>query len=392
MSTLLVVFLKELFENARDRRAMLSALLLGPIGAPLLFTLMMHATLDRQHDAARRPLVLAVAGIEHAPNLVDYLRREGVDVRPFRGDAEAAARAVREHERPLVLAVPADVGERLRTGMPATIALYCDTSDSAAATDHERAVALLRAWSSRIAAWRLEARGLSPNLIEAVVVDEIDVATAVSRSVALLGMLSYFILFATLVGGLYLAIDATAGERERGSLEPLLALPVPRSTLVIGKILATSAWMVVSLALAVTAFGLSLRFVRLDLLGMRTNLGPAVGLEIVLVMLPFVPLGAGLMTLVASFTRTYREAQSWLTAVLLIPTAPIMFAAVYQLAPRPGLMWIPSLSQHLLINALLKGAPLPASAVALSAFASLAVAGLFAWLTIRSYARERILG
>ncbi|HXQ64009.1 MAG TPA: ABC transporter permease [Steroidobacteraceae bacterium] len=386
------VFLKEVIENGRDRRTVASALLLGPLGAPLLFTVLMNVTLERERRGFEAPIELAVAGGSQAPNLVAFLKSEGVEVREFRGDTDGAARAVRAHERRLVLVVPPDYGTRLRAGLPASVQLYADTSDTSAAGDRVRAESLVRRYASQIASWRLAARGLSTGLARPLIVDEVDVSTPAGRAVTLLGMLSYFIVFATLIGGLYVAIDTTAGERERGSLEPLLTLPVTRHELVLGKILATSAWMTVSLTLTVTAFAVSLRFVRLEALGMAANFGLRTALATIGVMLPFVVLGASLMTLVASFTRSYREAQSWLTALLLIPTVPIMFAALYQVPARPGLMWIPSMSQHLLISSLLKAEPLMASSVLLSAASTLAFGALLAWAAARCYRREQILG
>jgi sodium transport system permease protein len=225
-----------------------------------------------------------------------------------------------------------------------------------------------------------------------VVVDQVDVSTPAGRATAVLGMLSYFIVFATLMGGLYVAIDATAGERERGSLEPLLALPVARRSLVGGKILAAAAYMALSLALTIATFALSLPLVHLDAYGMALNLGPRVALSIYALMLPFVFLGASLLTLVASFTRSYREAQSWLAGLVLVPTMPIMFAAIYQVAPRLALMWVPSLSQHLLIQSLLRAEPIGATSVALSAGCTLLLGALLARAAIALYARERILG
>jgi sodium transport system permease protein len=392
MRALLIVFWKELRENARDRRTVLSALLLGPVGTPLLFALMMNITLERSRVHADTPLALAVAGGEYAPNVVAFLSRSGVAVTAFSGDAAAAARVVRRHEQRLVLVIPADLPARLRAARPASVGLYTDTADTSSGPDRSRIEGLLRAYAERVAAWRLEARGLAPTLVSPLVVDEIDVASAAGRSAALLGILSYFIVFATLMGGLYVAIDATAGERERGSLEPLLTLPVARRALVFGKMLAAAAWMAVSLVLTVTAFAFSLRYIRFDLIGMTANFGARVALAIVAVMLPFVVFGAALMTLVASFTRSYREAQSWLTAVLLVPTVPIMFAALNQLAGRAGLMWVPSLSQHLLINGLLKAEPLAPSMVALSAGGTLAAGALLALAAARCYGREQILG
>jgi sodium transport system permease protein len=228
--------------------------------------------------------------------------------------------------------------------------------------------------------------------VQPVVVDDIDVSTPAGRALLVLGMLSYFIVFATLMGGLYVAIDATAGERERGSLEPLLTLPVRRYQLVCGKILAACFYMCVSLALTLGAFAVSLRFVRLESLGMAANFGPRVALLAFVLMLPFVVFGASMMTLVASFTRSYREAQSWLTVVLLVPTIPIMFAAIYQLQARAQLMWIPSLSQHLLIDALLRGEALQPLYVAASAGATLALGVALAVAAVALYRREQILG
>jgi sodium transport system permease protein len=392
MRALLVVYLKELRENARDRRTLLSALVLGPLGAPLLFTVLMNVTLERSQQRAAQPLELAVAGARHAPNLVTFLRQQGAHVVPFAGDAAAAAEAVRARQQRLVLVVPANYGARLRAGEPAALQLVADSSDTSASGDRARAGALLRGYASQLAALRLQARGLAPTLVQPVVIDDVDVSTPAGRALLVIGMLSFFIVFATLMGGLYVAIDATAGERERGSLEPLLTTPVARRELVFGKILATCSYMLLSLALTIAAFAVSLAFVPLESLGMSANFGPRVALAVFGVMAPFVPLGAASMTVVASFTRSYREAQSWLTAVLLVPTVPIVFAAIYQVPARGALMWIPSLSQHLLVHSLLRAEPLHAAHVALSAGTALGCGALLAMVAARLYEREAILG
>ena len=204
--------------------------------------------------------------------------------------------------------------------------------------------------------------------------------------------MTYFVLFATLMGGLYLAIDATAGERERGSLEALLALPVPRAALVGGKILAASVYMCLSLAITLAAFVLVFHFVPLARLGMSANLGAGTALAFFAICLPFVPLGAALMTFVASFTRSYREAQTYLTMVLLVPTLPIAFASIYSLKTRSYLMVIPSLSQHLLMTSVLKDQPIAVGDVLVSAGASLALAIVLYVFAARHWRRETMLG
>jgi sodium transport system permease protein len=200
------------------------------------------------------------------------------------------------------------------------------------------------------------------------------------------------LLFATLTGGLHLAIDTTAGERERKSLEPLLTLPVPRASLIVGKMAATVCYMLASLALTLAAFTIALRQLPLEQIGMSSNFGFTTAAIAFVLLCPFAPLGAALMTTVASFTKTYREAQTYLTFVLLIPTLPLAFATLLNIEPEAKLMWIPSLSQHLLITTLIKDQPLDAGLAAISIASTLGFGLLLGWLAVRLYRREAILG
>ncbi len=229
-------------------------------------------------------------------------------------------------------------------------------------------------------------------MAQPVVVDDIDVSTPAARATLVLGMLSYLILLVTLVGGMYLAIDATAGERERGSLEPLLTMPVPRAHLIYGKVLAAAFFMSVALALVTTTVALSIRQLPLETIGMSANFGPGVALGVFLSTLPFVTVGAALLTVVASFTRSYKEAQTWLGVLMLVPTLPIAVAGVLGIKANAALMAVPSLSQHLLIQGFLRGDPLPTAYAAISVASTLALGGLLTWVAGRLYQRERILG
>jgi sodium transport system permease protein len=191
---------------------------------------------------------------------------------------------------------------------------------------------------------------------------------------------------------MYLAIDATAGERERGSLESLLTTPVKRTHIIYGKIAATCAYMLASLALTVTACAVAVRFVRLEDFGMSANLGPVAVLGLVGVVAPMVLLGAALMTVVASFTRSYREAQSYLGFVIMVPTLPLAFVNLLGLQPTLPLMAVPSLGQHFLMTSLLRGEGVDPAAFAVSAGASLLLGLALAWLAGKLYDREAILG
>jgi sodium transport system permease protein len=135
-----------------------------------------------------------------------------------------------------------------------------------------------------------------------------------------------------------------------------------------------------------------LTFIPLEALGMSANFGPRVILAIFAVMMTFVPLGAGLMTVVASFTRSNREAQSWLSVVMMFPIAPIMFAVVTGTKPSAGLMAVPSLSQHLIATSLMRGDSIPALHVLICAGTTLALGALLVAVAIKLYQREAILG
>ena len=390
--TLAAVFRKELLETLRDRRALLSSLVMGPLFAPLLFIGMLAISLDRSVSALDEAVAVTVSGAERAPNLVRFLREQGFDLSLRDGPDTELRRWIEDDSELVVMAVPDGFGERFAGGRPARVLVYADGSNSKAERRADRLRAAIGGYSGALASLRLQARGISPLVAQPLVVDDVDVSTPAARATLVLGMLSYLILLVTLVGGMYLAIDATAGERERGSLEPLLTMPVPRAQLIYGKVLAAAFFMSVALALVTTTLALSIRQLPLETIGMSANFGPGVALGVFLSTLPFVTVGAALLTVVASFTRSYKEAQTWLGVLMLVPTLPIAVAGVLGIKANAALMAVPSLSQHLLIQGFLRGDPLPTAYAAISVASTLALGGLLTWVAGRLYQRERILG
>lgn len=392
MPAIRTVFLKEVLENLRDRRVIFSAIFFGVLLAPAVFALTTTLASRRIVSEQEQPLKLPVIGESQAPNLMRFLEENGAQIEAVALPPDRAIDTVRSGEHDLVLIVPAEYAAKLKLGEPARLDLVVDTANSRTATATERARRLLEAYGRQVAALRLLVRGVSPEVVAPVDVRTVDVATPAGRSLLILGMMTYFCLMSMLAGGFYLAIDTTAGERERGSLEPLLSLPVTRGQLILGKIFATSAFMAVSLLLTLTAFGVVLAFIPLETLGMSANFGAGVVLALFGVMVVFVPLGAALMTVVASFTRSNREAQTWLSLVLLIPLAPIMFAVINGTRPTAALMTIPSLSQHLLATSLMRGDAIDPIHVMISILTTLAAGAVFIWIAMRLYRREAILG
>jgi len=392
MSFIWTVFRKEFFENLRDRRTILSALIFGPLFGPLLLAVMLQLSLSRSEAVADDPIAIAVSDGDRAPNLMAFLRERNVSIEEVALDDAGARAGILAKQHKVVLRVPGDYGTRLAAGEPAPLLIYADSSDMFNDRLGDRIRSLLAQHGQQIAQLRLLARGVDPFVVAPIAVQDIDVATPKSRAVLALGVLSYLIILAMFMGGMYLAIDSTAGERERGSLEPLFTTPAPRTALVYGKILATASYMLVSLILTVTACATVVQFLKLENFGMSANLGPLTALGIIAVTAPLVLLGAALMTVVASFTKTYREAQTYVGFVMLIPTLPLAFVTLLNLKPTLALMAVPSLSQHFLMNALLREDPIAPLSIAVSAGASLALGLVLSWIAARLYTREGILG
>jgi sodium transport system permease protein len=392
MQTLFRVFAKEVLDNFRERRALVSALIMGPLFGPVLFAFVISLSVERSLATADQSMDLPVIGAERAPELVRYLTSRNIVVVDGPTDRDAAVAAVKAGKHNVVLNIPDDFADQLRAGQPARVEVLADEANTVADRDARRARGALEGYSRELTALRLVARGISPLVTKPINVDDVDVSTPSGRSAVLLGMMSYFFIFGLLMGGMYLAIDSTAGERERGSLEPLLALPVTREQLILGKIAATCAFMALSLMLSLTAFFFALKFMPLEQLGMTPNFGPPVVLAAFLILAPFILLGAALMTLVASFTKSYKEAQTWLSVVLIAPTLPILIVSILTVRPRLEFMFIPSLSQHLLLVHMIKNEPLKLLDVAISVSSTLAIGAALTFICARLYRRESLLG
>ena len=392
MRTLIAVFKKEVIDNFRDRRTLASALLMGPLLGPMLFAFVINLSIERSLSDVDKSMDLPVIGAEHAPNLTRYLQSRNIVIVAGPEDRDAAIAAVKSGDTDVVVVIPERFGEQLSEGTPALVEVIADQSDQQAERDARRARRAIYAYNQEVVSMRLVGRGVSPGVLQAITVDDVDVSTPSGRSGILLGMMSYFFIFAMLMGGMYLAIDTTAGERERGSLEPLLSLPVTRDQLMLGKIAATCLFMAMSLMLSLWSFFFALKFMPLEQLGMTPNFGPTVVIIAFFVLAPFILLGAAVMTLVASFTKSYKEAQTWLSIVLIAPTLPILVVSILNVRAQLNFMFVPSLSQHLILVDMVKNEPLNWLHVLISVSSTLVFGALLTWVCARLYRREGLLG
>jgi sodium transport system permease protein len=386
------VFRKEFRENLRDRRTLLSALVFGPIISPILVAVMVQFMISRGETQSDENITVAVTHAQNAPNLIDYLTARGVDVVKVDLDETAARKAVASQTHKIILEIPDDFGERLQSGQPAPVVLYSDSSRAFERRGVGRVRALVLNYGIEIAQLRFLARGIDPTSVLPISLQEIDVSTPTGRSVLVLNMMTYLVLLSMLFGGLYLAIDATAGERERGSLEVLLTSPVPRQHLIYGKIAAAAAYMLISLVLTVSMFAVAMSFVGLERLGITANLGPEAAAQMIACCAPLILFGSAYLTIISAFAKTYREAQTYLQLVITIPTLPLIFAGMLGLQPKLAWMFVPFLSQHLLMTTVVRAEPIEPLQMVVSVASTVIYGALLTYIAGRLYRREALLG
>ncbi len=387
MKTMLTVFLKEVRENLRDRRTVINTLVTGPLLAPLMFVLIINGAVSRELGKAEKPLPVPVIGAEHAPNLIEALKQQGVEIKDAPADPELA---VREQDVDLVLRIPDTYAEAWRKGEPAQVELVFDQSQRDANSSVARLRGMLDAYGQRTAVMRVVARGLSPSVTRPLVVANRDQSTAQARGGMMFAMLPYFFILGIFMGGMALAIDTTAGERERQSLEPLFANPVARGGILLGKLGATSLFALATLLLSIIAFSIAGQFLPTGKLGMSLSIGPRFFFATMFTMLPLVVLLASLQTLAAAFAKSFREAQTYLSLLMIVPAVPTLMLSIFPVKTQLWMYAVPLMGQQVVITRLLRGDPVAPNELLLC-FASTAVAALVVYLvTARIYRSERL--
>jgi sodium transport system permease protein len=387
MSPALAVYLKECRESLRDRRALLNALIIGPLLGPLLFIGLLRFSIGHELEQADKPLPVVIIGAERAPNLVTALQQQGLQALPPVGDIETA---VREQRVALALRITEQFASDWRAGRPAQVDIIYDSSQRAGGSQFERLHGMLENYSRRTGAMRLVARGLTPSAGNGLLIATRDQATPQARGALLFAMLPYFLILTSFIGGMWLAIDSTAGERERQSLEPLLVNPVAREQILLGKLGAAASFSFTSLVLGLLAFSVAARLLPAQRIEMSLDIEPAVIGGILLLMVPLVVLIVISQMLVAAFARSAREAQTYVGLLQLLPLIPSIAVSVLPVMPQPWMYALPLIGQQLTMLRLLRGEPVDALPLALCTVVTVLAAGAAFLVAKRIYESERL--
>jgi len=345
------VFWKELVDALRDRRTLLTVLLSSVAMGPLVLVLISTLVSSIEKRAEAREVV--VAGLANAPTLHNYLLRQTYTV------SEAPA----DYERQLdtsklgdpVVVIPKDFEADLAKGEMPLVELVSSSANQRAEGSVNRIMNLLQGFNREQAALRLSLRGVSMGLLQATQVEQRDLANPAARAARLTAMLPFFVLMAVLYGALNAALDSTAGERERGSLEPLLMNPASRGALVLGKWGAVAAVAMLIALLSSFSFLPGQWLLRSETLAATFQYGLPEALAFLALLAPLAGALSALLMAIAIRCKTFKEAQASATVIVLVVSLLPMMNMINQDGEKPWHLWLPALAQSTLMNRVLRG-------------------------------------
>jgi len=374
MKNAFVVFRKELLDALRDRRTLFMVLLSSVAIGPIVLVALSALVAGIEKRAEERTVV--VAGIEHAPTLRNYLERQTyrIDAAPADYEAQLASQKLGDPVLLIGKAFEAELGR----GEAPLVEIVSSSANQRAGTATGRLTRLLRGFSTEQATLRLALRGVAPATLEVIDVQERDLANPQSRAAQLTSMVPFFVLMAVLYGALNAALDTTAGERERGSLEPLLMNPASRGALVVGKWGAVAAVGMLIALLSCFSFLPAQLLLRSETLAAMFQFGAREAGLFLLLLAPLAAALAAVMMAIAIRCKSFKEAQANNTVVILGVSLLPLVSVFNQGGESPWHLWVPALGQVALMNRVLKGeAVVPLDvAIPFAVCAAIAVAGI----------------
>lgn len=383
----LTVMRKEWRDFVRDRRTFLMSLLVAPLLYPLMFVGIDKLTELRRDTQLERPLSLPVVGMERAPNLMQALASHGIDARPAPADIEARIRAQQED---LALAIDEHYAEDWRAGKPAGVDVITDSTRRNADVAVARVRGVLMGYAQVVGVQRLLIRGIDPGVSAPLQVGTRDLATPEAKKSQFMAMLLPMLLtLFAFIGGAHLAMDTTAGERERQSLEPLLATPASRAALVGGKMLAATLLGMLSMLLILVSFKITASIA--SGVGSQMDVSFAAMAKLLLTLLPLVLIGTALLTVLAAGAKSMKEAGSHMIWLMLLAMVPVMVQGAYPL--KDTMLWqyaVPFLSQNQLIQKITRGEAASIGQWGLYLASSLALAALLWVIAVWRYRQEKL--
>ena len=379
MNKIIAMVRKELIDAARDKRSVMAGLYYA-IGTPLIMCglfMVLIGQLTSPDD-----LKITIKNPDKAPDLVRFLSNKGITQSAADGSDAKDLKAIE-------LIISTDYAAQMNQGKSAEITIVADNSEEKLQNSIRRLEKQLQAYSAEMGSLRLIARGIDPRVVQPLKVNVQDKATTDSKGGMILGIAIFTMIYSVFISGMNLAIDTSAGERERNSLALLLSHPLTTRQLVLSKIIAVSLFALLGLVLILLVSKIAYAFVPWQELGFSVNITTEFMLLMLVVGIPVALMAACLQLFVSFMAKTFKEAQSYLTMVLFVPLA-LSMAASYNIAPDM-LQWLPVSGQQQALMDFIKGKDLPMLQLLVSTLGTLAIAVLLAFGMERSLKSEKVI-
>jgi sodium transport system permease protein len=376
---------KELLDAMRDFKSLATALFM-PIFFALFSLGSMHFIVSMQQSNDQ--IILPVQGIENAKPLVDWLTEAGITVIAASGNPEEK---ILNKTYDVILIIPENFPENFRQQRPATVDLLSDHSSSKTQGNVRKVRQLVNQWSTKIGSIRLLTRNISPAIARPAVINDINVSTDQQVAAKILASVPMFTLLIVFASGIGMASDMTAGERERKSLEPLLINPVPYTYVFFGKWSAA-----VLVTFCITLFGIGLQILSINVapleeLGLRLAMGWSQFALIMFIVIPVIFLASALQLLVSLFARSFKDAQSYNSLIVLLPVIPGLYLTFSSGSAEYWQMLVPILGPTALIVDVIGGEPIAIQHAIIAGGTSLVITTLLVFLGILLLKRERTI-
>jgi sodium transport system permease protein len=362
MNAIYSIFCKEITDAMRDRRTLMMVVFSALVFVPLL--LLIFSEIMSQIESQEENRSVLAVNLEQAPGLENFILRQGYQIEAAPADYEEKLR--NKDLSQAVLLVPEHFSTELAQAKKVTLQIVFDTSNKQAELSLRPLKRLLDGYIQERAMTNLAMRGVAPEIFQLIEVRERYVGRSDERRVTVTSMLPFALIMAIVIGGMFSAIDTTAGERERGSLEPLMMNPVTGWQLALGKWSSVATISMLVAVLTVLSFFPSQWLIHNDALRAEFQFGVSDAVRFLLVLLPLAASISAVQVAISLTCKSFKEAQVRNQILsMVISFAPMML--MFNTGREPGwFQWVPSIAQSLMMNHILKGETIAVMPVAIA--------------------------
>ena len=389
MSIMSIVAKKEFRDGVRDKRALLSAFFF-PLSAPLFIYFLLNAVIEMSQ--VDETVSVPIYGADAAPGLIAYLTEAGIEVNGRDTQTlDEVKSQVADQTLDFALMIPEDFQDTMASYRPPDLLIVSDSSRNDVAAQVGQLRRVLNQYNQELISLRLIARGVSPKVTIGARPISIDVASDQKRTANVLNFIPIYVLMAAFVAGLGIAIDGTAGERERKSLEPLLINPIRPVDIIFGKWFASGTFALLGMLATLVLCVVAMFALPIEEIGLSFEISTKQALALLMVSLPVPYIAASLQILLGLFAKSFKDAQSYIGILVILPMVPVIIRQFMPFVTEPWMAGIPIFAQSVLMMDVLAGSGYSFLSLSVALISGFVASALLCLVAARLLTTERMI-